>query len=192
MAVVPGCLLLSTFEILICKQYTIQHAEACRGKKGSGTRVCGSTEAAAMMPRIRLPELIWQPRFMCCLSTLRIAYHCTWRHRSTVVSVTLFLFQVATLQARWSGNTSLVKLQWHTHLYALYALAQPAPMLNAKVLCPSPNTSAQFSLEVTLLNSPLLSLYSQNFCPTSVNPCLTHPLSLTWYKLMKPPEKASL
>lgn len=41
---------------------------------------------------------------------------------------------------------------------------------------------------VTLENSPFSNLVFQNIGFVSLNPCLTHPDSLTWYKLMNPPE----
>lgn len=41
---------------------------------------------------------------------------------------------------------------------------------------------------VTLVNSPFSSFVFQKIGFVSLNPCLTHPSSLTWYKLMKPPE----
>src|SRR6266480_1110926 len=48
------------------------------------------------------------------------------------------------------------------------------------------------SSEVTLENSPFSNFVFQKIGFISVKPCGTHPSSFTWYKLMEPPENASL
>lgn len=55
-------------------------------------------------------------------------------------------------------------------------------------ICLAPCFPTYSSALVTFENSPFLSFVSQKMGFVSLKPCLTQPSSLTWYKLMKPPE----